>query len=922
MKVDDTSTPVPPLSEAPVRLLYLDDELDLAVVVADTLKAAGMSFTLTAASHRSDFGAKLAAGGFDVVLCDLTVPGFEGLEAMDLVRRRHPHLPVIVLTGSGSEDLAVEAMKRGASDYVLKLPERLRRLPFAIREALEKAGLEAELARSRQALQASESLYRSLVDASPQSVFRKDREGRFTFGNRTWCGTLGKPPGEFLGKTDFDFYPKDLAEKYRADDRRVMETGQPLDTVEAHTAPSGAQMYVHVVKTPLCDAQGQVIGVQGIFWDETERWRAEQELRETATLLKATLESTSDGILVVDGEGKVVSHNRLFAAMWRIPEPLLVSRDDAKLLECVLGQLAEPEAFLRKVHELYGQPEAESYDELRFKDGRIFERYSRPYRLDGQPAGRVWSFRDVTERARADTALRVERDLLQALMDNIPDTVYFKDTGGRFTRINHAQARALGLSSPAEALGRGDADFFNPEHAQAALADEQRIMATGAPVIDKIERLRRPDGEWRWISATKVPMRDAGGQIVGLVGVSRDVTERKRAEEQRLALERKLLDAQKLESLGVLAGGVAHDFNNLLTAVIGNAGLAAMELPEGSGIQRYLSNVENICLQASALCGQMLAYAGRGQRTARRMQLNQAIEEMTHLLQISISKKCVLKFHFAAALPTVVADSAQVRQIIFNLVMNASEAIGEQSGVISIGTGMMRADRAYLAETYLSPDLPEGDYAYVEVSDTGCGMSADTKTKVFDPFFTTKFKGRGLGLAAVLGIVRGHRGAIKVYSEVGRGTTFKFLLPCAGGPAEEAAEAVTSLAAWKGTGTVLVVEDEETVRSAVARQVEAFGFTVLLAGDGREGVEAYRAHAGEIVAVLLDMTMPHLSGIEAFREMRRIRADAQVLLMSGYNEEDATSQLAGKGLAGFLHKPFRPAELREKLHAILHGAGQ
>jgi two-component system, cell cycle sensor histidine kinase and response regulator CckA len=904
-------------ANGPVRLLFLDDESDVAAVVADALLAAGMSFTLAAAADWGCLDRKWDLGSFDVVLCDVTASGAAGLSVVEVVRGQRPHLPVIVLLGSASAELAVTAMKHGAADTVLKQPPHLGQLPLIIRAALERGRLRAELAGSQRALQASEAFYRSLVDSLPQSVFRKDREGRFTFGNRQWCETLGKTPAEFIGQTDADFYPPGLARKYRADDRRVMETGQPYAAVEAHTTLSGAELRVRTVKTPLRDDRGQVIGIQGIFWDETDRWQAEQQVNKTVTLLQATLESTSDAILVVDNDRKVVSHNLLFATMWGIPESLLALRDAGKLLEFVVEQLAEPAAFRQKVEALYAEPEATSFDELRFKDGRLFERYSRPYRLGGQPAGRVWSFRDVTERTQVETALRRERDLLQALMNNLPDTVYFKDAQSRFIRINRGQARALGLASPAEAAGKTDADFFNPEHAQAALADEQRILATGEPMIDKLEWLRRPDGAWRWISATKVPMRDGTGRIVGTMGMSRDITERKEAEEQHRALERKLLEVQKLESLGVMAGGIAHDFNNLLTGIVGNAGLAAMELAPDSPVQHFLADIEKISLQASGLCNQMLAYAGRGRLAPQVIDLNRLIKETADLLQMSIDKKSVLQFDLTEGLVGVLADPAQVRQVILNLVVNASEAIGDQSGVITIRTGRMRADRAFLIQTHLSPDLPEGDYVYVEVSDSGCGMSAETKAKIFDPFFTTRFKGRGLGLAAVLGVVRAHRGAIKVESEVGRGTTFRLVFPGDDGAVEAPPGDADSLAGWKGTGTVLVADDEETVRMTVARMVEAFGFDPILSVDGREAVAAFRARGGAFAVVLLDMTMPHLSGLEAFREIREVNPQAKVILMSGYSEEDATSRFAGHGLDGFLHKPFRPCDLREKLHAIL-----
>ncbi|MBU6398747.1 MAG: PAS domain S-box protein [Verrucomicrobia bacterium] len=909
----DASAQSPPPSAAPIRLLYLDDELDLAALVTDTLKAAGMPFTLAAASHRSDFEHNLNVGAFDVVLCDLTVPGLTGLAAMDLVRRAHPHLPVIVLTGSGSEELAVDAMKRGAFDYVLKRPEQLRRLPFAIREAVEKARLEAQLAQAREGVQASEQLYRSLVEAQPQRVFRKDREGRFIFGNQKWCETLGKLPEAFLGKTDFDFYPKHLAEKYRADDQRVLDTGQFTDTVEAHTTPSGARMYVHVVKTPLRDAQGKVIGVQGIFWDETERWQAEAALRESEERFSSFMAHSPAVAWIKDEAGRYLYVNSLFERVFQRRLAELQGKDDFALWpHDVAKQLRDHDLTVLRtsksleIQETVPTPDEQPHQWWVFKFP-FEDRQGRRF-VGGMAV-------DITEQKRAETRFR-------DLLESAPDALVITNRQGEVVLVN-AQTEALFGYTRQELIGqpveRLVPERLRVEHARYRAdyitAPQRRPMGIGMEVAGL-----RKDGTEFPAEVALSPLAAEEGLLVS--AVIRDLTERKKGEAQRLALERKLQDVQKLESLGVLAGGIAHDFNNLLTAIIGNAGLAAMETPEESSIQHFLTNIEQVSLQASALCNQMLAYAGRGQITARRLNLNRLIDEMTHLLQISISKKCVLKFHLTEGLPAVVADSAQVRQIIFNLVMNASEAIGDKSRVVSISTGMMRADRVYLAETYLSPDLPAGDYVYVEISDTGCGMNVETRAKVFDPFFTTKFKGRGLGLAAVLGIVRRHRGAIKVYSELGRGTTFKFLLPCAEGPAEEGAEAAPSLAAWKGAGTVLVVDDEETVRSAVAQQVEAFGFTVLLAADGREAVETYRSRAGEIVAVLLDMTMPHLSGIEAFREMRRIKADAQVILMSGYNEEDATSEFAGKGLAGFLHKPFKPSELREKLHALLPGAGQ
>ena len=287
------------------------------------------------------------------------------------------------------------------------------------------------------------------------------------------------------------------------------------------------------------------------------------------------------------------------------------------------------------------------------------------------------------------------------------------------------------------------------------------------------------------------------------------------------------------------------------------------------------------------------------------------------MLEVSISKKAVLKWNLSEPLPAIEADATQLRQVVMNLIINASEAIGDRSGIISISTGAMECDRCYLAETYLDEQLPEGLYVYLEVADTGCGMTEEVKAKLFDPFFTTKFTGRGLGMSAVLGIVRGHRGCIKVYTELGRGTTFKVLFPAVPGSVEGVESVVADKAEWRGEGLVLLVDDEETVRSVAKRMLEHMGFQVITAADGRQGVEIFRSRAAEIVCVLLDLAMPHMDGEQAYRELRRIKPDVRVLMSSGYNEQEVTQQFVGKGLAGFIQKPYRFAALRDAMRRVL-----
>ncbi len=417
---------------------------------------------------------------------------------------------------------------------------------------------------------------------------------------------------------------------------------------------------------------------------------------------------------------------------------------------------------------------------------------------------------------------------------------------------------------------------------------------------------------------SRQPLTDAAIQALAAVAdrIALGV-ERKRAEEERQRLETQMRHAQKLESLGVLAGGIAHDFNNLLVGILGNTGLALMDLAPDAPARPLLEEVEKAALRAAELSRQMLAYSGRGRFQVQVFQLNSLVEEMTNLLVASISKKARLEFDFARGVPSVEGDPTQVRQVVMNLITNASDALSDQAGSIRIRTGAMAADRRYLLGLFPDAGLAEGNYVFLEVADTGCGMDAETQARVFDPFFTTKFQGRGLGMAAVLGIVRGHKGAIKIDSAPGQGTTFRVLFPASAKPAAPLEVRAQPRAPWRGAGTILVVDDEATVRFLAEQSLKRAGFDVLLAEDGQKAVDLFRARAAGIRGVLLDMTMPQLGGDETFRELRRIRPDVPIILSSGYDEQDATSKFAGKGLAGFIQKPYGARDLAEKVREIL-----
>jgi CheY-like chemotaxis protein len=342
-----------------------------------------------------------------------------------------------------------------------------------------------------------------------------------------------------------------------------------------------------------------------------------------------------------------------------------------------------------------------------------------------------------------------------------------------------------------------------------------------------------------------------------------------------------------------------------------------MRLNPESPVLDNLQRIEKAAARASDLARQMLAYSGKGTFVIESIDLNRLVEEMGHMLEVSISKHAVLRYNLTRPLPGVAADATQLRQVVMNLVINASEAIGDQSGVIAISTGCVDSTETSLQNYWLTDPLPHGLYVFLEVADTGCGMDKETMARIFDPFFTTKFTGRGLGMAAVLGIVRSHKGAIRVYSEAGRGSTFKILLP-AGDRPPELQEPPTGNDIWRGSGVALLVDDEETVRAIGGEMLRELGYEVITAVDGQDAVEKYVAR-GDIDVVILDLTMPHMDGEQCFRELRQREPRVKVIMTSGFSEHEVTQKFAGKGLVGFIQKPYTLAALREVMRRVVSG---
>ena len=546
--------------------------------------------------------------------------------------------------------------------------------------------------------------------------------------------------------------------------------------------------------------------------------------------------------------------------------------------------------------------------------------------------------RALAGRNRAEKQLRAKENLHRHLVEHSLGLMCAHDEKGVLLSINPAAAEALGLL-PEQCIGRSVRDVLAPPVRQKFddYLDRIRKNRTDSGLM----RLTARDGSGHiWLYRNV--WHEEQGQPPVVLGHAQDVTALKRVEKQLRESEEKLEEritertreleeaheeqrrlgariqqVQKVESLALMAGGVAHDFNNLLVGIVGYAELALMDLQPRSPVRPFVEEIQKAADKARDLTNQMLAYAGRGQLVAAPADLSRLAEETVQLLHGTISPKAALSLHLAEDVPAAIVDRTQVQQVVMNLLTNASEALEDHEGTIRVETGVLSVEESEVRDAYLGQGLAKGRYVYLEVSDTGCGMDRETKAKMFDPFFSTKFTGRGLGLAAVLGIMKGHKGSVTVDSRPGLGSQIKVLFPaCEQRIPQRSGSASTAPSEWHGSGTILLVDDEKTVRAVARTMLVRMGFTVLTADDGRSGLSVFRERLDEIVAVLLDWTMPGLSGEDLLRELRQIRAATPVIVSSGFTREDISGQMAGE-TGAFVQKPYKYHDLAEKLRGLL-----
>jgi two-component system, cell cycle sensor histidine kinase and response regulator CckA len=542
----------------------------------------------------------------------------------------------------------------------------------------------------------------------------------------------------------------------------------------------------------------------------------------------------------------------------------------------------------------------------------------------GTVTGVAKIIRDDTELKRAEELLQYQLNLADAIANNAAEGLILVDKEGRLTFINPSAASMFGWSQE-ELVGEllhdrlrcrsPDGNWLSSEE-----CPHMKVLITGETVRSEEDYFLHKDGRLVPISSSVSPI-PSDSTIGGAVLVMRDLTQQKSSEAAQRENEEALQQAQKLESIGVLAGGIAHDFNNLLTGIMGNAGLARRALNTGKAEQAasLLGDVLSASQRAADLTRQLLAYAGKGRFIIAPVDLCKLVSEVSSLIRASISKKISLVINVPDDCPLVEADKAQLQQLVMNLVINGGEAIGDEPGTLTV-----RVRTEHFTERRERPrsegfPIVTGEYVRIDVTDTGAGMDPETRNRIFEPFFTTKFLGRGLGLSAALGIVRGHRGAISVRSEPGRGTTFTVLLPVPRDArvSDRVSGRFSVETGFQGAGIILVADDEEGIRALVSNVLGEAGYTVELAEDGQQAVERLRDLGDDVRLILLDLTMPELGGAEAATELRRMHPNTPIVAMSGYGDIEVLQRFSEAGVDEFLPKPFTPEELAAKVRDVL-----
>ncbi len=763
------------------------------------------------------------------------------------------------------------------------------------------------------ALIESNDRFMSLADNTPGYVtYVNAGTLQYEFVNAAFEKSFGRPREkiigshikELLGDANYQYALPYIAEA---------RSGKAVSYENSFDLATGKR-WVRVNYNPVFNAAGEVTSIVVLSYDITERRSAEEQVKSLSQRLQ--LATTSARLGVWDWnvrENTIVWDDRMLE-LYGITRDTFPSNIDAWLdglhPEDKVTAIAECQEALK------GDKEFDTVFRVIHPDGTVKHLKANGLVVrdaDGTAERMIGINADITEQKLSEERLKDNEEQLKAIFETSSDAI---GVSCKRTHIiaNPSYLNAFGISSLSELRETSVLDLIGPsEHERIKSYIKMRAESKPVPLHYETLGLRKKGSEFpmdvNLSSYTKA-------EELYTVVIIRDISEQKRAEEEKKALEQQLQHTQKLESLGVLSGGIAHDFNNILAIIMGYCSLTKMDY---SSAEKNIPIIENAAERAAGLCRQMLAYAGKAQLTKTNINIVEKVDDIVGMLKATLPQNVVIKTDLSAEIPIIEGDASQLGQVVMNLIINASEAIGTEQGVVDVSLSSIKVIAGKVYEDYHGKPIFPGEYVCLEVTDNGCGMSEEIKWRIFEPFYTTKFTGRGLGMSAVLGIINSHNGALQLFSQLGHGTTFKVFLPA---PADETRKDEKNIEPtkpdqWRGTGTILLVEDEDPIRDIAKNFLEMFGFSVLEAVNGSEALDIYQKNAAEITLVVTDMGMPVMDGYELFSELKRINSELPIIVSSGYGDAEVSARIGSDNIAGIISKPYNPSQLREVLKSVV-----
>ncbi len=898
-----------------IRVLILEDFATDVELIERELGKEGLAFESRRAADEPGFLRELAGFRPQLIPSDFRLPSFSGELALEAARREAAETPFIFVSGTIGEEKAIELMRSGATDCVFKY--RLSRLGPAVRRALEMVREREVRRRAEQELQDQLHLLQVIGDAVPAPLFYKDPERRFLGCNRATCEVLRVTEEEVLGRRAEEFLAPEIAAQMEMMDLEVLRDRTPRRWEHSLGLPDGQVHALISCRAPLVSRDGTLRGLVGVAVDITDRKQAEEELSRALRLQEAVFAGLADAVFLIDPPTRRIllcnaAAERIFGYSrkqmeGRSTELLHVDRESFQ----EFSRRGNPQLKRR------GQFRTEY--RLRRSDGALFDAEVTVTVIDaeaGRMRGVVSVVRDITQRKRAERELRRREQEFQALVENAPDIIARLDADLRPTYINPAAERLLGVPLPE--LLAGDQGALPGRLGVGTmkwnswLEGCRRVLGSGHE--ESVDLEIQHGGQPRYFQARIVPERDESGAIRSLLSVTRDLTALRRAEQALRESEEKLVQVQRLEAIGKLAGGVAHDFNNVLTAIQGYAELCRMKSSD-SELREYVEEILRASGRAAGLTEQLLLFGRRAPMAMKPVDINASVEGLLKMLKRLIGENITVAVDLEAQAWVVNADPGKIEQVLMNLMINAGDAM-PQGGTVTIATRNLVVEAGYV-RAY--PYARRGRFLCLSVEDTGEGMSAETLRQIFEPFFTTKppGAGTGLGLAVVYGIVKEHGGWVNAETEPGRGSRFKVYLPASVIPGGEERRETPELAGLRGGGErLLVVEDEEAIRRLLEAGLGESGYEVLAAGSGREARELFHREGGCFHALLSDVVLPDASGLALYEEL--VPQDRMpAVFMSGYLDDKSDWERIREAGHRFLHKPVTVTALLKTLKELL-----